>query len=159
MTHDKSLGTPLKEAESQSETRRLEQLRAILEIEDDAEWAEFGARLGNRRLALQLGELILALRPKVDRAEIEKIIGLISRAADVGQAGDGEHDEVVVVAVPKSFVRYVESQGLSPQVVMAAFAHDLAETPFSNGSDERAAANAWFRRVIWPDPSDDLDSD
>ncbi len=57
----------------------------------------------------------------------------------------------VAVEVPRQLSDWLESRGLTAEQVLTSFAHDLAETPDSNGSDERRLANEWFDRVVWPD--------
>lgn len=58
----------------------------------------------------------------------------------------------VSVDVPPELVSWLASRGLTPEQVFAGFAHDLAKTRYSHGSDERMLANQWFDRVIWPEP-------
>jgi len=55
--------------------------------------------------------------------------------------------------VPPKFVNLAEARGLTPERVLAAFMADLAHTGDSNGSDERRLAEAWFDRVLWPEPA------
>jgi hypothetical protein len=59
---------------------------------------------------------------------------------------------MTAVTIPPEFADLCAARGLTPVQVLAAFMADLAETADSNGSDERAAADAWFRRVVWPEP-------
>lgn len=54
--------------------------------------------------------------------------------------------------VPVQFVAFCKGHRLTPEQVLAAFMADLAETADSNGSDERMHADAWFDRVVWPEP-------
>lgn len=58
----------------------------------------------------------------------------------------------ITVSVPPEFAQLAESRGLTPAQVLAAFMADLAHTADTNGSDERMHAEAWFDRVIWPEP-------
>ncbi|HEX7817386.1 hypothetical protein [Dyella sp.] len=56
--------------------------------------------------------------------------------------------------VPPEFDAFCRGHQLTPSQVLAAFMADLAETADSNGSDERRLAEAWFDRVIWPEPEE-----
>lgn len=56
---------------------------------------------------------------------------------------------------PTKFVALVEARGLTPEQVLVAFIADLAHTSDSNGSDERHLAEAWFDRVLWPEPANE----
>ena len=57
--------------------------------------------------------------------------------------------------VPATFIALAEARGLAPEQVLAAFMADLAHTGDSNGSDERQLADAWFDRVLWPEPANE----
>lgn len=61
----------------------------------------------------------------------------------------------VTLQVPPEFAAFCQSYRLTTEQVLSAFMADLAETAASNGSDERRHANAWFDRVVWPEPADD----
>ena len=56
--------------------------------------------------------------------------------------------------IPSEFDAFCRGHRLTPSQVLAAFMADLAETADSNGSDERRHAEAWFDRVIWPEPEE-----
>lgn len=56
--------------------------------------------------------------------------------------------------VPPEFEAFCRGHQLTPSQVLAAFMADLAETADSHGSDERRHAEAWFDRVIWPEPGE-----
>ena len=56
---------------------------------------------------------------------------------------------------PTKFVALVEARGLTPEQVLGEFFADLAHTGDSNGSDERRLAEAWFDRVLWPEPANE----
>lgn len=61
-------------------------------------------------------------------------------------------EQTITLPIPPEFVALCRGRSLSAQQVLTAFMHDLAETGQSNGSDERMHANAWFDRVVWPEP-------
>lgn len=56
------------------------------------------------------------------------------------------------IDVPAAFAAFCQGHSLSVGQVLAAFMADLADTDESNGSDERMHADAWFDRVVWPEP-------
>lgn len=58
----------------------------------------------------------------------------------------------ITLDVPKQFADLVAARGLTPAQVLAAFMADLAHTADTNGSDERRHAEAWYDRVMWPEP-------
>lgn len=60
----------------------------------------------------------------------------------------------VTLSIPDEFAEFVQSYGLAPEQVLAAFMADLAHTEDTNGSDERMHAEAWFDRVVWPEAED-----
>lgn len=63
----------------------------------------------------------------------------------------------VTLDVPPEFASHCAARMLTPAQVLAAFMADLGETAASNGSDERARAQAWFDRVVWAAPDDGYD--
>jgi len=63
----------------------------------------------------------------------------------------------VTIDVPAELADLLHGQGLTLEQVLTGFAHDLAETRASHGSDERRLANQWFARVMWPEPEEELD--
>ena len=58
----------------------------------------------------------------------------------------------ITANAPSEFTEFCRGRGLTAAQVLTAFMRDLAETPDSNGSDERMLAQAWFDRVVWPEP-------
>lgn len=58
----------------------------------------------------------------------------------------------IEIGVPHEFTEFCRGRGQTAAQVLTAFMHDLAGTPDSNGSDERMLAQAWFDRVVWPEP-------
>jgi len=75
-----------------------------------------------------------------------------------GTLGD-ESSGVVAVLVPEALAPWLAARGLTVAEVLASFARDLAETPDSNGSDERRLANEWFERVVWPEDDAGMDDE
>lgn len=58
----------------------------------------------------------------------------------------------ITLPIPAEFIDLCRANNLTPRQVLAAFMADLADTAESNGSDERRHADAWFDRVVWPEP-------
>lgn len=62
----------------------------------------------------------------------------------------------ITITVPDGFLLVCKALALSPSVVLAAFAGDLAQHPFiTNGSDERMMAKDYFLRAYSSGDEDD----